>query len=131
MDYRTSRFTVQQMTNETITLPFTVPDLFAGFAKGTGLAKASQSELTLELVVKDGLLNVLKSSVKEISIPRTEIDSVRLKRGWLGTTMHIRVKSMKWLADLPGCGSGEVTLHVARKDRDRAEDFVQLLSHVP
>src|SRR3974390_1473710 len=116
------------MTNETITLPFAVPDLFAGFAEGRGLAKASQAELTLELVVKDNLLNVLKSSVKEVHIPRTEIDAVRLKRGWFGAKMHIRVKSMKWLADLPGCGSGEVTLQVARKDRDRAEDFVKLLS---
>ena len=116
------------MTDETITLPLTVPDLFGGLAKGTGLAKVSGSELTLELVVKDGLLSVLKSGVKEIRIPRTEIDFVRLKRGWFGAKMDIRVKSMKWLADLPGCGSGEVTLHLARQDRDRAADFVKLLS---
>jgi hypothetical protein len=116
------------MPEQSIILPFTVPDLFAGFAEGKGLAKASPSELTLEFVVKENLLNVFKSGLKEIRIPRTEIDVVRLKRGWFGAKVHIRVKSMKWLADLPGCDNGEVTLHVARRDRDQAADFVQVLS---
>jgi hypothetical protein len=38
---------------------------------------------------------------------------------------------MKWLADLPGCDNGEVTLHVARRDRDQAADFVQMLRAAP
>ena len=116
------------MSDEPIALPFTVPDLFAGFAEGKGLAKASPSDLTLEFVVKDNLLNLLKSGLKEIRIPRTEIDIVRLKRGWFGAKVHIRVKSMKWLAELPGCDNGEVILHVARRDRDQAANFVQMLS---
>ena len=45
--------------------------------------------------------------------------------------VHIRLKSMKWLADLPGCDNGEVTLHVARQERDQAAEFVQMLQQVP
>ena len=41
------------MQGQSSTLPFKVPDLFAGFAEGKGLAKASPSELVLEFVVKD------------------------------------------------------------------------------
>ena len=116
------------MTDQPIALPFTVPDLFAGFAEGTGLARASASELTLEFVVKDSVVSIFKSRMKEIHIPRTEIDVVWLKRGWFGAKVHIRVKSMKWLADLPGCDKGEVTLHVSRRDRDQAQEFVRVLS---
>ena len=47
------------MPDQLITLPFKVPDLFAGFAEGRGLAKASPSELVLELVVKDTVLDLL------------------------------------------------------------------------
>jgi hypothetical protein len=38
---------------------------------------------------------------------------------------------MKWLADLPSCDNGEVTLHVARRDREQAAGFVQMLQQVP
>ena len=71
---------------------------------------------------------VLKTGVKEIRIPRSDIDAIQLKRGWFGATVRVRVKSIKWLAGLPDCENGELTLHVARRDRDRAVDFVRVLS---
>ena len=37
---------------------------------------------------------------------------------------------MKWLADLLGCDNSEVALHVARRDRDQAAAFVQMLGQV-
>jgi hypothetical protein len=116
------------MPDPSVILPFRVPNLLAGFAEGKGLAKADPAELTLEFVVKETMMSVFKSDLKEIHIPRSEIDIVRLTRGWFGAKVRIRVKSMKWFADLPGCDNGEVTLHVARRDRDQAEVFVQVLS---
>ena len=115
------------MSEESITLPFSVPHLFAGFAEGKGLAKASPANLILEFVVKDTIVSVFKSGMKEIRIPRAEIDRVGLKRGWFGAKVDIRVKSLKWLTELPGCDNGEVTLHIARKDRDQAAAFVRVL----
>ena len=119
------------MPDQSITLPFTVPNLFAGFAEGKGLAKVSPSELILEVVVKETVLDVFKSGMKEIHIPRSEVDVVRFKRGWFGAKVYIRLKSIKWLADLPSCDNGEVTLHVARRERDQAAEFVQMLWQVP
>ncbi len=110
---------------------FSVDDLYGGFAQGTGLAKASPSELVLEFIVKDSLFEIFKSRVKEIRIPRTEIDSVWLKSGWFGTIVRIRVKSLKWLEELRGGDNGELTLHVGRRDRERAADLVRLLSAQP
>jgi hypothetical protein len=117
------------MTNpdQSVILPFSGLDIFAGLAEGKGLAKASPSELRIEFVVTDTVISVFKSGVKEIVIPRSEIDVVRSKGGWFGTQAHIRVKSLKWRADLPGCENGEVTLHIARQDREQAAAFVQVL----
>lgn len=88
------------------------------------LKTISPGEVTLEFFVKDTVVSVFKSGMKEIRIPRAEIDAVRLKRGWFGAKVHIRVKSLKWLAELPGCENGEVTLHIARRDRELAAAFV-------
>ncbi len=115
------------MPDQSVTLPFRMPDLFAGFAEGAGLAKACPAEVTLEFFVKDTVVSVFKSGIKEIRIPREEIDVVRLKRGWFGDKVHIRVKSLKWLAELPDCENGEITLHIAHRDRDLAAAFVRLL----
>jgi hypothetical protein len=88
--------------DQSITLPFRGPELFAGFAEVKGLAKVSASELVLEFVVKETVIDIIKSGMKEIHIPRAEVDVVRLKRGWFGAKVRIRLKSMKWLADFPG-----------------------------
>jgi hypothetical protein len=114
--------------DQSVTLPFSGLDFFEGFAEGKGLAKANPSELKIEFVVTDTVLSVFRSGVKEIVIPRPELDDVRLEQKWLGTRVHIRVKSLKWLADLPGSENGEVTLHIARHNRDQVAAFVQVLS---
>jgi hypothetical protein len=118
------------MASEQINVPFTLPEMFAGFVEGNGLAKATPTDLTLEFVVQDGVVNLLKSGVKEIRIPRGEIDCIQHKRGWFGDKLNVRVKSLRWLADLPGCNNAEVTLHISRRDRARAGELVQILAPV-
>jgi hypothetical protein len=68
------------------------------------------------------------SGMKEIRIPQAEIALIRLRRGWFGAKVDIRLKSMKRLAELPGCDRGQITLQVARRDRDQAGDFVRMLA---
>ena len=119
------------MENLSVTLPFTVTDLFAGFAEGKGLAKATPSELTIEFMIKDSVVNVFKSGVKEIKIPQSEIEFVRYKQGWFCNKVQIRVKSLKWFADLPGCDEAELTLLVSRADRERGAELARILSGAP
>jgi hypothetical protein len=116
------------MGNESIVLPFKLPELWGGLAQAKGMARVTPGQLTLEFVLKDNLLSVLKTKVKEIHIPQPEIDTVRCKRGWFGGKVFIRLKSMKWIAELPGCDSNEIILRVARADRDAANAFVQALT---
>jgi hypothetical protein len=104
--------------------------MFAGFADVRGLARASTSELVLEFVVQEALFKLFKSDVKEVRIPRDEIEFVQLRLGWFRTSVRIRVKSLKWLAALPGCNNADFTLRVARRDRGQAAEFVRVLSGV-
>ena len=119
------------MEDPSVTVPFKVTDLFAGFAEGTGLAKATPSELAIEFMIKDSVVNVFKSGLKEIRIPQSEIDFVRYKQGWFCNKIQIRVKSLRWFADLPGCDEAELTLLVSRADRERAAELARILSGPP
>jgi len=112
-------------------VPFKVTNLFAGYAEGAGIAKATPLELTLEFTVKETILSLVKSGVKELRIPRSEIASINLKPGLFRDKIVVRVKSLSLLQKLPGCDSCELTLRVARRDRDQAGDLVLLLGGTP
>jgi hypothetical protein len=107
-----------------------VPNLVGGLAESKGLAKATPSEIALEFVIKDNVLNVFKSGIREIHVPQSEIDLIRLERGWFRDKLRVRFRSIKWLSDLPGCHDGEVTLRIAKRDRNQTEDFVRLLGRL-
>jgi len=117
-----------QKRMNTVTVPFKLPDLFSGWAEGNGLAKATPSELTLELVVKDGVLGVLKTGIREIRVPQSEIASLRHHRGWFTDKLTISFNTLRTLADLPGGGTDRITLFVSRRDRPQATSLVQTLS---
>src|SRR5260221_14003925 len=113
------------------TVPFKMHNLFAGFVQGKGLAKASPTDLTLEFVFTENILDVFNSGIKEIRIPQSEIAAIELRQGWFPDKLRIRVKSMRWFADLHGCDAGEVTLRIARRDRPQATELVQTLANAP
>ena len=109
------------------TVPFRVPDLYAGLANGSGIATATPLELTLQFVVEDSVFKVIKTKVKEIRIPRAEIQSIRHRRGFFRDKLIVRVKTLALLQELPGCDNCDITLRVARRDRHQAGDAVLLL----
>ena len=118
------------MLNPTVVLPFRVPNLVGGLAESKGLAKATASELSFEFVVKETVFDIFKSGIREIRVPQSEIDLIRVERGWFRDKLRIRFRSIKWLTDMPGCHDGEVTLRTAKRDRQQTEDFVRLLGRL-
>lgn len=106
-------------------LPFSI-SAYDGLAETHGLIRLDEDEdgLILEFQTKDGLVGILKSNVKEIKIPLSEIESVHLKKGWLNTTLIIRCSRLSILSDIPGSSQGEAKLSVSRKNRKTAEWFV-------
>jgi len=83
----------------------------------------------VEYQVKDGVAGVLKSGVRHVRIPLTDLASVPLKKGWLGTrwrgvTIIIQASRMDAFEGMPGASQGRVELSIARKDCDAAEKLV-------
>lgn len=108
-------------------LPFRFTDLYAGLAEGSGLIHDEGTHLCLEFEVKDALAGILKSGVKHVRIPTSDIVSVNISQGWVNTTLVIQTAKLESVQDVPGMNQGRIVLKIARKDREAAEQFVAAL----
>ena len=109
-------------------VPFSFPDVYQGFASGGGIATANEAGLTLEFQVKDGFFGVIKSGVRKVTVPLSELQSVVFKEGWFRNRLLIKVRSMTILADVPGNDVGQVELRVARSEARAAQALVSVLA---
>ncbi|MGK7371566.1 MAG: hypothetical protein ACNS64_15250 [Candidatus Halalkalibacterium sp. M3_1C_030] len=110
--------------NSDKTVPFTIPEINSGFQQAEGLLKLGKDQLELEFEVKDAILGVIKSGVKEAEIPFSDLKSINFKKGWFSTKIILEGNSMKAFRDLPGTELATCTLKVKRKHRDDAESLI-------
>lgn len=108
-------------------LRFLISDVYAGFAEAQGLMRVDENTLTLEFEIKDSLVGLLKSGVKEVRVPISEIDSVTLNKGLFKTSFIIRTQRLSSLGDLPKQERGQLRLHLSREDRETAEWLISFL----
>jgi hypothetical protein len=111
------------------TLPVTLNNVYAGFGEGEGLLHNERTHLRLEYQVKDAIVGVLKSEVRELRIPIENVASVTLAKGWFGTTWFgvkvvIQADQLETFEDVPGASYGRLELKISRQNREAAEDFV-------
>ena len=105
-------------------VPVTLECSWGGLANNSGLLRLEGDQLVLEFETKDGVLEVLKSGVKRMVVPLTEVEACQWHRGWFGGRIKLEVRRMGTLEGIAGAAQGCVTLEVARKDRDRALGLV-------
>lgn len=110
------------------TVPFKV-DLYAGFGQCSGLLRDEGDHLVLEFQNQDKIAGIIKSGVRQVRVPLSDLVSVTITKGWLGgrwmgVTIVLQAARMETLQDIPGMRQGKVELSVASKDRDAAERFV-------
>ncbi|MGJ3248439.1 MAG: hypothetical protein ACFE0I_20445 [Elainellaceae cyanobacterium] len=115
------------MTIHPPSLPFAFPDTFEGFVESRGAARLDGEALVLEFQSQDGVVGVLKSGIREVTIPLRDIESVSLYRGWFRTILMVSVRRMSLLADLPHHDRGTLRLRIARSDRPLAEQWDSFL----
>jgi hypothetical protein len=110
------------------TVPFTLSNVFAGFGKGDGLLHNEGTHLCLEYQVKDGIVGVLKSDIKQLRIPIDHVDSVTLTKGWFGTKWGVKIviqgNRMDAFQDFPSASQGRIELPIAAKNLEFAEELV-------
>lgn len=116
------------MLTERSRLPFTIENVYGGFAKVSGILSVLRDALRLEFQMSDNLIGgVLKGNAKEILLPLKAIESVEFRKNWFVANFYIRVFSLKDIQSMPNNDEGEVKLRIKRRDRDRARN---LASHI-
>ena len=117
------------MIQPTLRVPFTIDDLYAGFAKASGLLRIEQDDLLMEFQVQDNLLGgIVKGRPQGFRIPIEALDSAEYKKNWLGSRVIIRVQRLSDLEGVPGAERGEVKLKIRKEDRTRAQDLIGQLN---
>lgn len=112
--------------NSNKTVPFIIPEISHGFQEAEGLLKLGKQQFELEFEVKDAILGVIKSGVKDVTIPFSDLKSIEFKKGWFSAKIILEGTSMKVFDDLPGTELATCTLKVKRKHREEAENLISL-----
>ena len=107
-------------------VPFSINELYAGFAKASGCIRFDGQNVTLEFQVKDDVVGYVSSGVKNVSIPLSEIVSLQLIQSWFGLTNNIEIMTdqLSTLEHVPRSEQGRATLQIARRDLPLAQRFV-------
>ena len=110
--------------NSSGTVPFIIPEINHGFQQAEGLMKLGKERLEFEFEVKDSILGVVKSGLKEVVIPFSDLKSITYKKGWIGAKVILEGNSMKVFSELPGTELATCTLKIKRKHRDDAQRLI-------
>lgn len=109
---------------ESNTVPFEIPNVNHGFVEVKGLFRTTNENIVLEFDERDGFVGMVKSDLKEVEIPYSEIESIILIKNLFRTKIELVGKSMKIFQEVPGSTQGTLHLKVRRKDRMRAEKAI-------
>ncbi|HEY3862710.1 MAG TPA: hypothetical protein VGO59_12565 [Verrucomicrobiae bacterium] len=105
------------------TVPFELDNAF-WFAETEGILSADEAGLNLEFRTSDSVIGIIKSDVRQVTLPMDSIAAVIFKKGIFESRIIIRVSQMRAAADIPGFQQGELALSISRKHRPAAEELV-------
>src|SRR5947207_9130113 len=106
------------------TVPFTIRNVYQGFAETEGILSMDGADLKLEFQTTDNVVGLLKSGVREIRLPLDGVEEVCFQKGWFGCSLVIRVAEMRGASEVPNFKRGEIALSIAKKHSKAAADFI-------
>lgn len=74
-------------------------------------------DVWLVFEVETRVMNLFTTANRTLRLDLTELDTVQHKRGMFGDTLVLKPQRGSALSGLPGGGSGELRLRIARKHR--------------
>lgn len=115
-----------------ISVPFKISDAHYGFSTVDGMAKFSSAGIVVEFEAK--IFGLMKTGVKEVRIPMSEILDIKLKSGTFntkleklfGSKIEIRLNNFSTLSEIPN-KDGKILLKILRTDRDLAEKALRII----
>lgn len=111
------------MFDTEISVPFTIPGVSAGFVEVHGMLNFRNDTLILEFESKDALVGAIRSPLREVQIPLSNIKRLEFRKKWFSAEILLFAKSMSVLKSIPGTNSGMLKLKLKRRDRDEGRQF--------
>ena len=96
-----------------------------GLTETSGLLSLEGEKLLMEYQTEDSMFGVLKSKVKVVEIPLSEIAAVRIERKLWSVDFVMQGKSMRALRNAPGSRGGALRLKINRQSQSAAGRLVQ------
>jgi hypothetical protein len=105
-------------------IPFRMRDLYSGFAEARGLMRFTEDGIRLEYQVRDAVIGVISSGVRELFIPFEDVDSMTFHKRWWRRSIEIRTHSLRFPATIPGLSDSCIVIRVRRADRARIRQAI-------
>lgn len=109
-------------------IPFKIATTEMNLSESTGILRFEQNQIELEFQTIDAVLGLIKSQVKTVSLSLSEIQEVKLNKGWLSDKLWIQAKRMKSFEQFPGSKQGSVSLTVKKLHRKDVEYLVSAIN---
>src|ERR1022692_3454249 len=113
------------------TVPFTIRNVFQGFAETEGILSVDGADLRLEFQTTDNVVGLLRSGVREVRLPLDEVEEIAFRKGWFGCSMAVRVAGMRGASEVPNFKHGAFVLWIAKKRSQAAAELVSSLQIAP
>jgi len=113
------------------TVPFTIQNVFQGFAETEGILSVDGTDLKLEFQTTDAVIGLLKSGVREVRLPLEEVEEIAFRKGWFGCSLVVRVSGMRGASEVPNFKQGEFVLSISKKHSQAAADLVSSIQIAP
>ena len=117
---------IEVMLSESISIPVSISEAFAGFGTAEGILHYENDTLRLEIEPK--LFGFIDSGVKEHTVSIDDLIQVEFKNGWLSRSLTIQAKSLKSFEGVPGTTQGRLELAISKKDIKQTEHLATMMS---
>lgn len=102
---------------------FTIEGTNGGFSNVEGLLRLGNHALILEFQTSDAIFGVIKSDLKSVTIPFSQIRKVEYGKKWFSTHIEIAVMTMRSLDGVPGAKAGHLKMKIRKENRSDAVQF--------
>lgn len=113
-----------------IVIPIKNDEVYEGFAELNGVMKFEKPNLVMEFQTSDSFIGILKSAVKKIIIPISDIGGMEFTKGniFKAPKLKLSLKSMIYFNDLPYSVSNPLQFKLAKNISEIAASFVSQIN---
>lgn len=105
-------------------LQFETDNSTHGLTLARGFAWHTKEGLMFEYQVSDSILGLVKSELKELFVPFSQVQQISHKNSWFsGGTVYVQLSSLKNLEHAPFLEETELCLELERKHKTAGKEF--------